>query len=299
MSGATRFLALTATVALSLVSLAGCTTSTSNGGSVRSPSCLPYHSPLAQGPGPSPWGLRMVALQPIFAGEHVRIDGISPSAQNANLHGGWNSAKYVDFYVLGDLADVMPYGRSPNAKSCISRHGLFWGRTTVRDGNFTWTGTVPKRVTSGHSWYVIAVGDDGFYATLNLADGDLNDQSMYRLSKRYSLVVWPGTEAKAASIATPNLLRIGRLFHVVGNGLSPNGPFLVRLEIQSTEFEADADLGVVHVQAGRLDGTLMLPRAVKVLGVGRRTLNPAWSYRLSLWSTDGKMIYYSLPLALH
>lgn len=298
MGAATRFLALTATAALSLASLAGCTTSTSNGGSVGSPSCLPYHSPLAVGPGPSPWGLRMVALQPIFAGAHVTLDGVSPPAQNANMHGGWNTAKYVRFYVVADLADVMPYGQSPNTQSCISRHGFFWGQETVRDGNFTWAGTVPSRVTSGHSWYVVAVGDNGFYATLNLADGDPNDLSMYRLSKPYSLVVWPGTEAKPSG--TPDSLEIGKLFHLIGRGLSPTGPLLVRLEVQAPGgFDSDADLGVVHVRAGRLDGTLTLPRSLKVLGVGRRTLSPAWSYQLSLWSTNGKLIYYSLPVVLH
>jgi len=297
---ATKLLALIATIALALVSLAGCSATASTSRPVGSPACLPYRSPLDVG-GPPGWSLRMTGLQPIFPGEHVVLHSWGPPSQVSNSPAGWVGAQTVRFYLMADLKNVFWWDQSRSAESCISRHGFFWGRAGVQEGDFSWTGTVPKSVTEGHVWYVVVVGDNGYYAVLNLADGTSNDVSMDRLAKPYQLTVWPGSGIASSSAAggTLNLLDIGDLFHLRGDGLLPTGSFLIRLEIQAPTFDSDANLGLVRAKAGYLDDTLLLPRVLNVEGVGRRTLSPTWSYQLSLWSTNGRMVYYSLPVTLH
>ena len=261
---------------------------------VASPSCMPYRSSLAQGP-VALWGIGLKGLQPIFPGERLTIMSYGPTS--AIPKGGWSSAKSVEFYVVADLKNVMWFGEQKDVRACLSRHGVLWGRTDVKNGTFQFTGSVPERVTEGHTWYVVAVGENGFYYALDLADGTPPDQSMYRLAKPYTLAALP-----AGALGTPgsaeDVLEPGQLFQLRGKGLRQNGALLVRLGIRSPTFDSDATIGTVRVEGGELHATLELPREPEVLGVGRRSLSPSWSYDLTLWSTNGKMVYYSLPVTL-
>ncbi len=291
----TRLLACLATVCLSMV-LTGCGTTSGTSRPVGSPACLPYRNPLAVGGIPG-WSLRLTGLQPIYPGERVALhsQGISSASPR-----GWASARTVRFYLMTDLKNVSWWDESRRAASCIARHGSLWGQMAVQDGHFAWTGTVPGSVTEGHVWYVVAVADNGYYAVLTLADGTSSDISTYRLAKPYQLTVWPGSRLPAGSAAggAPNSLDPGEPFRLHGVGLSPSGSFLVRLDIRAPRFDSDANLGTVRAKAGHLDDTVDLPRVLNVEGVGRRTLSPNWSYTLSLWSTNGRMVYYSLPVTV-
>lgn len=295
MAAVTRLLACIATVGLSMA-LTGCGATGGTSKPVGSPACLPYRNPLAVGGIPG-WSLRLTGLQPIYPGERVALhsQGISSASS-----GGWASARTIRFYLMADQKNVSWWDQSRSAASCIARHGSLWGQVAVQDGHFAWTGTVPRSVTEGHVWYVVAVADNGYYAVLNLADGTSSDVSMYRLAKPYQLTVWPGSGLPAGSAAdgAPNSLDLGEPFRLHGVGLSPSGPFLVRLDIRAPAFDSDANLGTVRAKAGHLDDTLELPRVLNVEVVGRRTLSPSWSYKLSLWSTNGRMVYYSLPVTV-
>lgn len=86
-----------------------------------------------------------------------------------------------------------------------------------------------------------------------------------------------------------------------GTGVMPgpwNPGFLPVFAGCNLTFDSDANLAVVRVEAGHLDDTLELPRVLNVVGVGRRTLIPSWSYELSLWSTNGRVAFYSLPVTV-
>ena len=292
---AMRLLRFLAMVGLSLM-LTGCGATGGTSKPLGSPACLPYRNPLAVGGIPG-WSLRLIGLQPVYPGGRVALhsQGI-PSASP----GGWASARTVRFYLMADLKNVSWWDQSRSAAACIARHGSLWGQVAVHDGHFAWTGTVPRRVTEGHLWYVVAVADNGYYAVLNLADGTSSDVSMDRLAKPYQLTVWPGSGLPVRSVSdgAPNSLDPGEPFRLHGVGLSPSGSFLVRLDIRAPKFDSDANLGTVRAKAGHLDDTVDLPRVLNVEGVGRRTLSPRWSYELSLRSTNGRMVYYSLPVTV-
>lgn len=284
-----------------LVLLAGCQAHATSPGAPQgqpagSPACLPYRSSLAQGP-VSIWGLRLEALQPVFPGEALTLVSSGPRTAPLNGEGGWSGAKRASFYIVADMKNVMWFGTSAGARACLSRHGVLFGRTDVTNGSFRFTARLPKSVTEGHDWYVVAVGDNGFYYVEYLANGKPGDQSMYRLAEPYTLTAWPGA-AQSAPGGAKDVLEPGKPFQLRGKGIRPNGALLVRLDIRSPRFDSLATIGTIRVRGGELRATVELPKEPEIEGIGRRSLSPSWSYDLSLWSTNGKVVYYSLPVRL-
>lgn len=222
------------------------------------PSCLPYHPPMAQGPGPAFYTMTVQGAEPLIPGAPMRVVG-------ENWPGG---AQRVKLLLLSNVMNAMWYGRAPWLIDCLGDQAGLLGEAGISDGHWQWEGALP--LTNSDAAALLAVAEDGtfFLYLLPLAEHP-------GLAKPYSLAIEqvpsdPGTQAtidQPGPVAVWPLL-LERPFTLSAQDLAaPDGPVQIHLNYSDETGSDWVDLGTGVIQDGRLTSEpLTIPATLQFMG---------------------------------
>lgn len=236
------------------------------------PSCFPYHSAMANGPGPSVYGFAVQGAQPLYYNAPIRVVGER-----------WpKSSSQVKLLLLPKVVDALWYGTQPGLLQCLGDRAQVLGEVSLKDGQWQWDGKLPAK--AGESPVLVAIDQDGTYYlesvqlygapavtkefSLSLLDDYLlaDPDGGAQLYPEEPVAVWP--------------LLLDHPFRMAGADLpTPDGPILIHLNYAD---ETGADwvlIGTGEVQGGRLTTEpLTIPAVLEFIG-GKHATQPG-TYQL-------------------
>jgi hypothetical protein len=248
------------------------------------PACFPYHSPMAQGPGPSLFGFAIQGAQPLFSGAPLRVVGDR-----------WaGSSSQVTLLLLPQVKDAMWYGTEPGLINCLGAQAQVLGEASVKDGHWQWEGKLPAK--AGESPVLVAVDQDGTYylegvqlygaptvtkpysLSLDFEQAPLAPDAGAKLYPPEPTAVWP--------------IALDRPFRLAGKDLAaPDGPVLIQLDYADETGSDWVLMGTGSIKGGLLTTeALTIPTVLEFLGGKHQT--KAGTYQLIVTSDQRPLSIY-------